>query len=86
MAINKVEFKNAASVENGSVLNITNSNVSVTYSGGKLSSNTSELNGGAIFITGNSFLNVSNVEFTSNTALAGGAVYSYSSYCSDYIS
>lgn len=55
LVINKVEFKNAASVENGSVLNITNSNVSVTYSGGKLSSNTSELNGGAIFITGNSF-------------------------------
>ena len=78
LAINNVEFKNAASVENGSVLNITNSNVSVTYSGGKLSSNTSELNGGAIFITGNSFLNVSNVEFSSNTALAGGAVYSYS--------
>ncbi|MCM1265124.1 MAG: hypothetical protein NC200_02905, partial [Candidatus Gastranaerophilales bacterium] len=78
LTIKNVVFQNAYSSENGSVINIDNSNVSVDYSNGRMVSNFSLENGGALHIAGNSFLRVDNIEFVSNTAKSGGAIYSYS--------
>nr|MCR5266303.1 hypothetical protein [Cyanobacteria bacterium RUI128] len=73
-----VTYKNARSSENGSVFNASDSNISLSVSNGKMLGNTSSANGGAIYIVDNSFLNVTNVYFSNNVAVSGGAIYSYS--------
>ena len=75
---NKLTFTNAISEENGAVFNLNNSNASLIYSDGLMTNNTSTKNGGAIAIKGNSFINLVNVDFTENSAVEGGAIYSYS--------
>ncbi|MBO6273715.1 hypothetical protein J6O48_13200, partial [bacterium] len=76
ITVNNVEFKNAKSTNNGAVFNMTETNTALVYNSGRISLSESEGNGGAIYITGNSFLTINNVEFYKNKALSGGALYS----------
>ena len=76
--VSDVLFKNATTTGNGAVFNMDGSNSVLSYTNGKVVSNTSAGNGGALFITGNSFMNVEKVDFISNSAESGGAIYIYS--------
>ncbi|MCD8377443.1 MAG: hypothetical protein LUB59_01495, partial [Candidatus Gastranaerophilales bacterium] len=78
LIINNVEFLNAVTDLDGAVLNISCSNVSVDFSSGRIINGTASGNGGAIFLTGSSFLNLTNIEFDKNSAGSGGAIYIYS--------
>ena len=72
--VENVSFVNANSQDDGAVFNIANSNASLNLSGGNFQNNTSQNFGGAVYVTGNSFLNSENIDYSNNSAKSGGAI------------